>query len=357
GRAPGWSSFVFSRYLSISSDLVGEIAVADYAMPPEQIVAASSGKLASLADTARSTTQVVTLPLSAGSVEASEGVAIEETTRNSNPNLMWLATRRSGPPGRVGWEYAFKEPVDSSVRGPIRVSFSAWNPGDSPIHLAVSLDNGPRGLVEIPARGEKSAALLCRTSHGGPPGKLAVDLVDDEGEWIDDARTGTQFLVRDLQLQPASTILTRSIEREIRLLDLTDRMSGRNEVYENATEMLHQYPVWGSGAGTFASMYQFHRKPWQDWAGYLHNDWMEFRITLGPIGLGIIVVGLLLLLLRSLLGPGLAAIRIIVGLWWIALLGCLAHARFDFPFQIYSVLFLFVLLSSVMLVLTAARWR
>ncbi|MBL9138535.1 MAG: O-antigen ligase family protein [Verrucomicrobiales bacterium] len=357
GRAPGWASFVFSRYLSISSDLVGEIAVVDYAMAPDQVKAASSGRLAGLTESVQTSTKVVSVPLAAKALKAVDGVAVEDTTRPANPTLMWIAARRTGPPGRIGWEHSIQEDSDASVRGPIRVSFAAWNPGDSPIHLAISLDDGPRGVVEVPARGEKAIGITCRTSHGGPPARFSIDLVDDEGEWIEEARTGAQFLIRDLRLQPAATITTRSIDREVRLLDLTDRMSGRNEIYENAMEMLQQYPIWGSGAGTFASMYQFHRKPWQDWAGYLHNDWMEMRITLGPIGLGLIVVGLVLLLLRSLLGPGLATMRLMIGLWWIALLGCLAHARFDFPFQIYSVLFLFVLLSSVLLVLTAARWR
>lgn len=356
GRAPGWSSFVFSRYISVSSDWVSEIAVVDYAMPLEQIAAASSGSLTALSESVKTSAAIPPLQLAPSKMEPVDGVTVESTTRTANPNIPWVATRRSGAPGRVEWDYAL-EGIDSTVRGPILVSFVAWNPNDTPMHLATSLDDGPPGIVEIPARGEKNVGFTCRTSHGGAPAKLSLDLVDEDGESISDVRTGTQFLIRDLQLQPASTVMTRAIIREMRLLDFRDRMSGRNEVYENALEMKQQYPVWGSGAGTFASMYQFHRKPWQDWAGYLHNDWLEMRITLGPIGLGIILTGLFLLLLRSLLGPGLATMRLIVGLWWVALSGCLAHARFDFPFQIYSVLFLFVLLSSVTLVLTAARWR
>ena len=40
---------------------------------------------------------------------------------------------------------------------------------------------------------------------------------------------------------------------------------------------------------------------------------------------------------------------------WLALAGCLAHARYDFPFQIYSILLLFLLLCAILSVVTHRR--
>jgi hypothetical protein len=37
-----------------------------------------------------------------------------------------------------------------------------------------------------------------------------------------------------------------------------------------------------------------------------------------------------------------------VVLIWLAMASCLAHAKFDFPFQIYSILLLFVLLAAIL---------
>ena len=33
---------------------------------------------------------------------------------------------------------------------------------------------------------------------------------------------------------------------------------------------------------------------------------------------------------------------------WLAVAGCLVHARFDFPFQVHSVVFLFLVLAAVL---------
>ena len=37
---------------------------------------------------------------------------------------------------------------------------------------------------------------------------------------------------------------------------------------------------------------------------------------------------------------------------WLALAGCLVHARYDFPFQVHSIVFLFLVLCAILFVLT-----
>ena len=47
--------------------------------------------------------------------------------------------------------------------------------------------------------------------------------------------------------------------------------------------------------------------------------------------------------------------RLIRPYLWLALTGCLLHARFDFPLQIYSILFLFLLECAILSVVTCHR--
>jgi hypothetical protein len=129
----------------------------------------------------------------------------------------------------------------------------------------------------------------------------------------------------------------------------TDQMSNRIEIYENAVKMTHDFPVFGTGAGTFGSLYQLYRAaPDQDWAAYVHDDWLETRITFGWIGFSMILLMLGLVLARWFLGPGIGSGAEFVATLWLAMAGCLLHAKFDFPFQVYSILFLFLLLSAIL---------
>jgi hypothetical protein len=133
----------------------------------------------------------------------------------------------------------------------------------------------------------------------------------------------------------------------------TDNMSSRPEIYYNARPIADDFPVFGSGAGSFGSLYQLYREtPGQTWAGYVHDDWLETRITFGWVGLALIIVMLLLVFARALGAGGIHLPREFLWFVWLGMTGCLIHAKFDFPFQIYSVLFLFLILSAVAFTVT-----
>lgn len=132
-----------------------------------------------------------------------------------------------------------------------------------------------------------------------------------------------------------------------------DRMSGRGEIYDNALLMARDFPIYGTGPGTFTSLYQLYREPQQGWAGYVHDDWLETRITFGWVGTSMLLLALLIVFVRWFGRGGIPMPPEFAALTWVALGGCLLHAKYDFPFQIYSILFLFLLLCSVML--TASR--
>ena len=128
----------------------------------------------------------------------------------------------------------------------------------------------------------------------------------------------------------------------------TDNLGGRLELYREGAVMARDYPWLGSGAGTFASLYYlYNTDSSKEWAAYLHNDWLEFRVTLGWIGFS-----LLLALLAGpgwhwLVGGGPRLPTLLAALIAVALAGCLFHARFDFPFRVHSIATLFLLYCAI----------
>jgi hypothetical protein len=128
-----------------------------------------------------------------------------------------------------------------------------------------------------------------------------------------------------------------------------DKMSLRLEIYENAQQMTKDFPVLGSGPGTFASLYQLYRKnPEQHWNAYLHDDWLEARVTLGWIGFGLILAALAVLGLNAWRGGAIRMHWILPSMIGLGMSSCLVHAKYDFPFQVYSLFFLFVMLASIL---------
>ena len=127
----------------------------------------------------------------------------------------------------------------------------------------------------------------------------------------------------------------------------------RDDMYELARPMAADYPVFGTGPGTFASVFSLYRTSADTyWPAQAHNDWLETRITFGLAGSALISLAFVTVLLRWFFPGGVYGGRRFVVLTWFALAGCLVHARFDFPFQIYSILLLFLVLCAILSVLT-----
>jgi O-antigen ligase len=129
----------------------------------------------------------------------------------------------------------------------------------------------------------------------------------------------------------------------------TDNMSGRTEIYENARQIAADFPWLGTGPGTFLSVYHLYRqRPEQSWAAFLHDDWLETRVTFGRVGMAIVLAQLGLLFFwtwtvrRRWLSPVLMFSLIV------SVSGCLVHAKRDFPFQTYGVFLTFVVVSALL---------
>lgn len=134
-----------------------------------------------------------------------------------------------------------------------------------------------------------------------------------------------------------------------RLDQISEGFVLREEMYDVARPMMRDYPWFGIGPGAFEYVFQLYRISTSTyWPAQLHNDWLETRITYGLVGTTLILSALALVLLRWFFRGGIHGGRRFVILMWLALAGCLVHARFDFPFQVHSILFLFILLCAIL---------
>lgn len=136
-----------------------------------------------------------------------------------------------------------------------------------------------------------------------------------------------------------------------RLEQLTEGFQTREHIYETARIIARENPVFGTGPGTFEHVFQIYRQSITEyWPAQLHNDWLELLLTFGGIGFGLMLLALALTIAHAWSRGGIGASRRFIWLVWIALGGCLLQARWDFPFQIYSIIWLFLLLCAVLTV-------
>lgn len=131
---------------------------------------------------------------------------------------------------------------------------------------------------------------------------------------------------------------------------LVDQMGGREQIYETGLRMLQEFGWRGSGAETFVGLnFLYRTNPTSTyWAGYLHDDWMETAVTLGWVGLGLVVALLLaaVAVWNTQRGPRVEGVfPVALGL---GLIGLLVHAKFDLPFQIVSLQFLFLVMCALL---------
>jgi hypothetical protein len=145
----------------------------------------------------------------------------------------------------------------------------------------------------------------------------------------------------------ASLRVDLSVRRFGRML--SEGLSDRTEIRRNAKQILQELPVFGSGPGTFRSIYQLYRaQPRQAWAAYLHDDWLETLVTFGTVGAAFLGLVLMIALTHPLTGGGIRTGWVLVAMLWLAMGGALFHARFDLPFQIPSLLLLFLIESTIL---------
>lgn len=141
-----------------------------------------------------------------------------------------------------------------------------------------------------------------------------------------------------------------------RLKDSGEGLRNREATFEIARQIARDFPVFGTGPGTFEPVFQFYRSSEDEyWPTQLHNDWLETRITFGWAGSILIALLFLLTVTRWFFGRGIRTGWRFTTLLWLGLAGCLVHALYDFPFQIYSILLVFLMVCAVLSTLCRQR--
>jgi len=125
-------------------------------------------------------------------------------------------------------------------------------------------------------------------------------------------------------------------------------------VWGNTIEMIGDFPVFGSGLGTFASVYPAYEESGEfvRWT-HAHNDYLEYTAELGIAGMILLLGGILYLLVKTFriwkerrhpLVKGLAIGGIV------ALLGIMIHSITDFNLHIPANMVLFTVILSLTMV-------
>ncbi len=139
----------------------------------------------------------------------------------------------------------------------------------------------------------------------------------------------------------------------MRMNQMDEGYRQREAMFDTARKIASDYPLFGTGPGTLDPVFQLYRKSTTEyWPAQLHNDWLETRVTFGWLGSALIGLAFLTVLTRYFLPGGVATGWRLVLLIWVALGGCLLHARWDFPLQVYSILFLFLLHCAILTTLS-----
>ena len=134
-----------------------------------------------------------------------------------------------------------------------------------------------------------------------------------------------------------------------RMETIQEGYQGREFIDIYGHYMAQDNALFGTGPGTFSTMYQLYRRSETDvWQAYTHNDWLQTVITFGWLGATPVFLTLFLVLSRWFWGGGIHGNKYFVMLLWVSLGGCLIHACFDFPFQIHSVVTLFLVICAVL---------
>jgi len=287
-----------------------------------------------------------------GAVLALEGILQRLDGTNK---LLWLVTPRINNSAEVQFgPYAYRSNAATYLNLVWPVCLGFWlilRTAFSRIRSVAQRIGGGSYMVLLPCAVTMASAPIISTSRGGA--LIALAAVPVASGIVFFAARRERSLVRASMLTLFLVILGFSTflgwkDLAIRLENMfSDDLSGRTHIYRNSRAIAEQFPLLGTGAASFTAIYQLYKEPNQEWDAYLHDDWLETRITFGSIGFGLILLMLGMVLARWFVPSGITVPWEFLACVWLAMAGCLIHARFDFPLQVYSIHFLFLLLCSI----------
>ena len=287
-----------------------------------------------------------------GALVAFEGIL---QRLDGTPKLLWLVQPRYTDSEGLFGPYAYRANAASYLNLIWPVCLGFWfvlRRSSVRHHLSGGRIGGGSYVVLLPLAVLTAAAPIISTSRGGAL-VCIVSILAATGLlfWIS-RREKSWTRAGMLSLFVVILVFAGSLgwrDLAIRLEEIfVDQLSGRTEIYQNSQELARESGVLGTGPATFRSLYQLFQQPKQEWAAYLHDDWLETRITFGWIGFGLILLALILAATRWFVSTGVYAPSELVAFIWLAMAGALVHAKFDFPFQIHSIVFLFLVFCAIL---------
>ena len=139
---------------------------------------------------------------------------------------------------------------------------------------------------------------------------------------------------------------------ETRLINVfSDNMTGRTLIYETTLKMIDDYGKFGSGPGSFEAIIQFELGGiLSNWDSWVHNDYLEFYLTFGKLGVVLIFCILFFLMASATLTLFFKPQKAVTWFGLMSLLGVVIHAAGDFPLQTLSILIPVNILSAYLTV-------
>lgn len=259
-----------------------------------------------------------------------------------------LRVGREGTPG--SWVLQ-KSDLTSTNPGPIDLRFTleVENPNAAPCWLQVAFGDRKGAAQMLAAQTNTLIATVFQGLDEEDLARLTLAVTDEKGQVRDDLPASFELRMSRFQVDQLGAVVALDFSDEPLTTRLNTDKSGREEVYAGARRIAEDFPWFGSGPGTFMTLAELYRdEVTGNWSAYVHDDWLETRVTLGWIGLGLVIASLVVVVVRPLAGGGLPCPGVLQAQCYAAMAGCLVHAKYDFPFQIYSILLLFLVVCCLL---------
>lgn len=146
-----------------------------------------------------------------------------------------------------------------------------------------------------------------------------------------------------------------------RLTETSLAQEGRDEVVIDALPMISDYPVIGTGGGSFYSVFPMYKKAdVYSFYDHAHNDYLQAAIEYGPIGLILLASLVLYCLFKALKAMRVRRHSIFKGTAFacsMGITGMLIHMTVDFPIQAPANACYFVIFLALSLVINELKIR
>jgi len=134
---------------------------------------------------------------------------------------------------------------------------------------------------------------------------------------------------------------------------------GRFSIWLSTFNIFKDYPVFGSGLGSFVHIYpSYTTRTNQGWVNHAHNDWLELLSDMGIVGFFIVLTGFVLLstqeLFKGFSGSGNRIVFIYFGLY-MAIFSMAVHCITDFNLKTTADSFLLSVLTALFILLSKSR--